>query len=268
MTDPIIQLLGYELAGIFAILSLWLIIRASKKHKQTQASATAIVGKLKREKDKRIEHFTSILAEKYALADDALMQTTKDLQEQEQQLYKALLNVFVEQDNTTLRAFPEQLEQLTNSCLELLPIGNNVMQDATEDEINLKQQIEETALKMEFLTAEFRRINAIDTAQNEQQTPPQQDSAEVDIADVDTAEAEDSELEVADEAEVEVAVADEAEVEIAVANDDEIEIATADDIEVAEGNDEGIDLAASDDDDIENAELKPAATSAASVAAL
>ena len=156
MTDPILQMLAYELAGIFAALSIWLILRANKKHKQLQTDAAKAVKKLKRLKDQRVESLTSLLADKYGLTGDALAQTANELQDHEQQIYKELLNIFVDQNVKALNAIPNQLEQALNAGLNLLPVGSDARveksdQMATDLTKELQDQIDELAKYYSFI---------------------------------------------------------------------------------------------------------------------
>jgi len=103
MTDPTFQMLAYELALIFGLLSSWLLFKAHKKNKKLQADAAAAVKKIKRLKDRRIEQLTTILSEKYGLTGQALEQAAEEFQNREQKIYKAQLALFVEQDTKTLK---------------------------------------------------------------------------------------------------------------------------------------------------------------------
>ncbi|MDH5592705.1 MAG: hypothetical protein OEY48_07645, partial [Gammaproteobacteria bacterium] len=177
MTDPILQMLAYELAAIFAAFSIWLTIRSRKKNKQIQLDATKIVKRLKLGKDQRIDTLSSILAEKYGLNDDALTQEVNEFQEREQQIYKTLLTIFVEQDGKALTRFPEQLEKAIDASLDMLPIGGSVLSEPPiqvapvnleiDESQSLSEQIEVTALKLEQLMAAFRLTQDEGTELNE-----------------------------------------------------------------------------------------------------
>ncbi|MDQ7072619.1 MAG: hypothetical protein Q9N32_02455 [Gammaproteobacteria bacterium] len=95
MNDPIMQMLAYELAVIFLLLSIWLIFRAYKKNKQVQSDAIKLAKKVSKDKDKRSEQLTEKLASKYGLTGEALSQAVADFQEKEQQLNKTVINLFV-----------------------------------------------------------------------------------------------------------------------------------------------------------------------------
>ena len=109
--DIVLEMLAYELAIVFAILSIWLIFRNNKKGKTTHELASQSVKKLKRAKELRIESLSKVLAEKYVLNGEDLSSTAIVFQDREQQIYKALLTVFVEQDGKALQSIPEQLEK-------------------------------------------------------------------------------------------------------------------------------------------------------------
>ncbi|NQY27670.1 MAG: hypothetical protein HRT92_10925, partial [Piscirickettsiaceae bacterium] len=153
MTDPILQMLAYELAGIFAALSLWLILRASKKQNQVQADAAKAVKKLKRLKDQRLDSLNTLLAEKYGLVGEALSQTTLALQEHEQQIYKSLLTLFVEQNGKALSNLPSQVEKALNAGLDLLPVGvehtSSEVIVSVDNTKELQEQIEENTQKLD-----------------------------------------------------------------------------------------------------------------------
>ncbi|MBE0439443.1 MAG: hypothetical protein IBX57_06755, partial [Gammaproteobacteria bacterium] len=181
MTDPILQMLAYELAALFALLSLWMIWRASKTNKRLRLDADKAVKKLKRRKELRLDSLSTLLADKYGLADAALTQSAQTLQEHEQQLYKTVLSLYVQQDSAKLTAFPDQLEQAVNAALELLPVGHDKQQTSQQhDEVSeLKQQVAQTSLKLAELTAQFQSLNP---------------SSEQDTEEVDTSFAEDDDF--------------------------------------------------------------------------
>ena len=139
MTDPILQMLAYELAAIFAVISIWLIVRELKKRKKIHTDADKAVKKLTKAKDSRIKALTTLLSEKYGLVDDALEQTATNLQAQEQQIYKVLLTNFVDQDAKALTEFPVKLEQAIDECLNLLPVVNDASdaEEISDDEIEV-----------------------------------------------------------------------------------------------------------------------------------
>ena len=134
MTDPILQLLAYELAGIFAVISIWLIVRELKKRKKIHADADKAVKRLTKAKDSRIKALTALLSEKYGLIDDELEQTATNIQGQEQQIYKVLLTNFVYQDAKALTEFPGKLEHAINECLNLLPVANETSVTETNND--------------------------------------------------------------------------------------------------------------------------------------
>ena len=164
MTDPTFQMLAYELALIFGLLSAWLLFRAHKKNKQAQADAATAVKKIKRLKDRRIEQLTTILSEKYGLTGQALEQAAQEFQSREQKIYKAQLALFVEQDTKALKAAPTQLENAIDACLSLLPAGNDVSVSSTaETKIEtsaLTETVTATAVKVDELVEGFRRLSS------------------------------------------------------------------------------------------------------------
>ncbi|MDB2705804.1 hypothetical protein N9Y67_04705, partial [Pseudomonadota bacterium] len=79
MTDPILQMLAYELAAVLAVICIWLIMRANKKAKAVNISVTKAVKKFKRIKDARITTISGLLSGKYDLSDDAVNQTANEI---------------------------------------------------------------------------------------------------------------------------------------------------------------------------------------------
>ena len=156
MTDPTLQMLAYELAAIFAVLCVWLILRANKKKKQANEAASKAVKRLKRAKDRRVNALSETLTEKYGLSAEALNQTVTEIQDREQQIYKVLLTLFVDQDNKSLTVFPEQLEQAIDACLNLLPVGRTINADDAED---LSEKIAEMSLKIDQLIIEAKQTD-------------------------------------------------------------------------------------------------------------
>lgn len=122
ITNPIFHVLAYELAIIFAVLSIWLVLKIRKRNKKANEAASKAVKRLKRTRESRIELLSKIMAERYGLESEALSQTATEIQEREQQLYKLLFKVFVEQDSKSLVAFPTALEKTINECLTFTPM--------------------------------------------------------------------------------------------------------------------------------------------------
>ncbi|MBE9532683.1 MAG: hypothetical protein IMF04_01050, partial [Proteobacteria bacterium] len=186
MTDPILQMLAYELAGIFAALSIWLILRASKKDKQVQEDAAKAVKKLKRLKDQRLESLTALLAEKYGLVGDALSQTAAELQEHEQQVYRSLLNIFVEQDGKALTTIPSQVEQALNAGLDLLPVGGEQASAEVAPPIDntkeLQEQLEENTQKLDQIMTAISQNQSTEIIDEE--PVAEEENVEIDVTDV------------------------------------------------------------------------------------
>ena len=157
--DIVLDMLAYELAAIFAVLSIWLILRNNKKGKATYEMASQTVKKLKQAKDLRIESLSKVLAEKYGLGGQPLSQAAIDFQDREQQIYKALLNVFVEQDGYALLNIPKQLEKAIDASLDLLPLAEKPTLAAVDSALTLSEQIETTAQQLEVLMTLFRQTN-------------------------------------------------------------------------------------------------------------
>ncbi len=161
--DSVLEMLAYELAAVFAVLSLWLILRNIKKDKTTHEMASQTVKKLKRAKELRVEKLSAILAEKYALSGDALSREAIAFQDREQQIYKSLLTVFVEQDDEALLSIPDQLEKAIDASLNLLPMEAEPTQAQIDDStLTLNEQIAATSLQLEELMVLFRQTNGQD----------------------------------------------------------------------------------------------------------
>ncbi len=157
LSDPIIQLLAYELAVIFFVLSLWLIFRRNKTNKRVHNDATKIVKQLSKEKSGRIEALTQKLTDKYGLTGEALTQAVSDFQGQEQQINKTVVSLFVEQDGNLLLSAPEQLSNVIDACLDLLPVGGGVIVEGQQQvSLSLNEQIDAAQLKLDLLMAELK----------------------------------------------------------------------------------------------------------------
>ncbi len=196
--DSVFELLAYELAAIFAVLSIGLFLRHHKKIKRVNTTAEKLVKKLKRNQEKRRGEISKVLEERFGLQEDALEQLAREMQEQEQQIYKQILKIYIDQDDKTVLNFPQQLEAFTDAHLALQPVGREQEMPAEQDKSQpLEVQIAQTASQLELLMAQFRQSNSDATGPSAVQEAHRQD----DIDDQDMATAKDDEIrpEIADD---------------------------------------------------------------------
>ena len=263
MTDPTFQLLAYELALVFGIFSLWLTLHLYKKNKKIQADAVTAVKKIKRLKDRRLKTLTEILSKKYGLAGQALEQTAQEFQQHEQNVYKAQLALFIEQDSKILKDAPNQLEAAIDACLNLLPVGSHAVvrvgqtDEELDDKVALTATIAATAVKVDQLIEGFRLLNSGDSVSEPQTrvetaiTDPESFIETEPGAEQENTSASQPEEIREDEAEIEV----EAQVEEAPIEDEDIVLASDIDALLADVGDDdlleaGIDLAATESEEL------------------
>lgn len=263
MTDPTFQLLAYELALVFGIFSLWLTLHLYKKNKKIQADAVTAVKKIKRLKDRRLKTLTEILSKKYGLAGQALEQTAQEFQQHEQNVYKAQLALFIEQDSKILKDAPNQLEAAIDACLNLLPVGSHAVvrvgqtDEELDDKVALTATIAATAVKVDQLIEGFRLLNSGDSVSEPQTrvetaiTDPESFIETEPGAEQENTSASQPEEILEDEAEIEV----EAQVEEAPIEDEDIVLASDIDALLADVGDDdlleaGIDLAATESEEL------------------
>ncbi len=282
MTDPALQMLAYELAIIFGILALYLGYKQYKKSKAVNAQASASVKKIKQLKKRRLDDLTSVLSEKYGLADEALTQTAEAIQKHEQLIYKSQVALFVEQEDKTLKAAPQQIEKLVDKCLALFPVGQvSVKPNAEQSKLggeDLGAMLAQTNLKLDSLIEDVKHIKPAPLTESEAIEPeandniPQEEDASELLADLDDTEAETEIVdEAVDEETIEVTKQVEADVEeieivgsaegtksLDVQEEKNEEMVSADDIdallaemETEHFGSDGIDLAKSDDEPVE-----------------
>ena len=72
LTDPVFHWLAYELAAIFAILFLWVLLRARRKQKRSTAAAARTVKLLKNNYSQRSDALSKQLEARYGLTGEAL----------------------------------------------------------------------------------------------------------------------------------------------------------------------------------------------------
>ena len=107
LTDPVFHWLAYELAAIFALLCIWLLIRLASKNKQLRLNSAKAVKLIKQKREGRRQQLSVILQTQYGLNGESLESEVNALQQRERDLHKNLLNLFVTQDGKTLNAMPD-----------------------------------------------------------------------------------------------------------------------------------------------------------------
>ena len=120
MTDPVFQWLAYELAFIFAILFVWGLLRARRKHKRAQAAAAKTAKLIKNSHEQRFAALSSQLSERYGLSGAALDSMVEELMLREKEIFKSIVNLYSQQDEKTLNNFPEQITSLTDATLSIM----------------------------------------------------------------------------------------------------------------------------------------------------
>ncbi|WP_339612460.1 hypothetical protein, partial [uncultured Methylophaga sp.] len=150
MTDPVFQWLAYELAFIFAILFVWVLLRARRKHKRAQAAAAKTAKLIKNNHEQRFAALSSQLSERYGLSGAALDTMVEELMSREKEIFKSIVNLYSEQDEKSLGKLPEQITSLTDATLSIMQA--DIEQDPVESEMT-EEIASETELSEE--TAEF-----------------------------------------------------------------------------------------------------------------
>ncbi len=246
--DSVFELLAYELAAIFAVLSVGLFLRHHKKIKRVNTTAEKLVKKLKRNQEKRRGEISQKLEERFGLQEEALEQVAQEIQEQEQQIYKQILKIYIDQDDKTVLNFPQQLEAFTDTHLALQPVGREQEMPAEQDKSQpLEVQIAQTASQLELLMAQFRQNNSDATGLSA--VPEQEAHQQDDIDDRDMATAKD------DEIELEVAEDDTTDQGVAENPDSEGDLTQDEDIDKNTETDE-IELEVADDDTPDEADAE------------
>ena len=101
-TDPVFQWLAYELAAIFAILFVWVVIRARRKHKRAQNAAAKTANLIKNSYEQRAAALSEQLANRYGLSGAALDTMVEELMLREKEIFKSIVNLYSTQDEKTL----------------------------------------------------------------------------------------------------------------------------------------------------------------------
>jgi len=120
MTDPVFQWLAYELAAIFAILFIWVLLRARRKQKRTQTAAAKTARLLKNSYEQRVVALSSQLSSRYGLSGAALDSMVEELMLREKEIYKSIVNLYTQQDEKTLKNLPEQITALTDATISIM----------------------------------------------------------------------------------------------------------------------------------------------------
>ncbi len=138
MTDPVFQWLAYELAAIFAILFIWVLLRARRKQKRTQAAAASKAKLLKNSYEQRVAALSSQLSTRYGLSGAALDSMVDELMLREKEIFKSIVNLYTQQDEKTLNNLPEQITALTDATI-------SIMEADAEQEITAPELLVEEA---------------------------------------------------------------------------------------------------------------------------
>ncbi|HAD30426.1 MAG TPA: hypothetical protein DCE77_02500, partial [Methylophaga sp.] len=150
MTDPVFQWLAYELAAIYAVLFIWMFIRAHRKHKRTKAAAARTAKLIKNNYEQRVTALGSQLSERYGLSGEALDSMVEELVLREKEIFKSIVNLYSEQDEKTLHNFPDQITSLTDATLSIMQADNEQDPDAPEIEAVDEELVEESAVNTEL----------------------------------------------------------------------------------------------------------------------
>ena len=144
--DPVLELLAYELALIFAVIAGSLVFKRLKQQRRINQQTAQTVKKIKQKQAERLNHLKTLLAEQYGMDGEALEQQATEFADKERQIYKSLLKVFVEQDSKAFASFPEQLEQAMDSALKLMPISVPVIEPESEPQVDIAPDNDESDL--------------------------------------------------------------------------------------------------------------------------
>ncbi|MEC9315006.1 MAG: hypothetical protein VYB22_08975, partial [Pseudomonadota bacterium] len=141
LTDPILELLAYEVAFIFAVIAGLLIVKNLKRHRRVNSQTGKTVKQIKKNQEQRALHIKSLLSEQYGLEGEALDNRATEFLDREKLIYKNLLKSFVEQDGKAFSNLPEQVEQAIDSALNIVP--KNIEQpEEAETEADFEAVIE------------------------------------------------------------------------------------------------------------------------------
>ena len=173
MTDPVFQWLAYELAAIFAVLCIWMLIRAHRKNKRTKAAAARTAKLIKNNYEQRAAALGSQLSERYGLSGEALDSMVEELVLREKEIFKSIVNLYSEQDEKTLHNFPDQITSLTDATLSIMQA--DIEQEPVAPEIEV---VDEEPLAEE---------SAVDTELTEEPLEPEveTETEEESVADLD-----------------------------------------------------------------------------------
>ena len=150
ITDPVFDWLAFELAAIFALISIILLVRQFRKNKQLQQNSAQTVKLIKQKREGRRQQLADILQNQYGLVGQSLESEIDVLQQRERELHKNLITLFVTQNGKTLNALPDQLESLLNAGLAIKP--------AAQENPEQRQQIQQLAAENAELTATINRL--------------------------------------------------------------------------------------------------------------
>ncbi|WP_141696779.1 hypothetical protein, partial [Methylophaga muralis] len=152
LTDPVFQWLAYELAAIFAVLFIWVLIRARRKHKRTQAAAAKTAKFIKNSYEQRVASLSEQLSSRYGLSGAALDSMVEELMLREKEIFKSIVNLYSAQDEKTLNNFPEQITSLTDATLSIMQADSEQDAEVTDllDVVDETLQGEEAELEIEL----------------------------------------------------------------------------------------------------------------------
>lgn len=165
MTDPVFQWLAYELAAIFAILFIWVLLRARRKQKRTQTAAAKTARLLKNSYEQRVVALSSQLSSRYGLSGAALDSMVEELMLREKEIYKSIVNLYTQQDEKTLKNLPEQITALTDATISIMEADAEL--EATGPELIVEENEDVPADELEAVDfpsklRQKKRINSME----------------------------------------------------------------------------------------------------------
>ena len=154
LTDPVFQWLAYELAAIFAVLFIWVLIRARRKHKRTQAAAAKTAKFIKNSYEQRVASLSEQLSSRYGLSGAALDSMVEELMLREKEIFKSIVNLYSAQDEKTLNNFPEQITSLTDATLSIMQADSEQDAEVTDLLDVVDETLQEGEAELEIELAE------------------------------------------------------------------------------------------------------------------
>ena len=159
---------------VLALLIIILLLRSINKSSNNNKAIDAVISQIEDNERSRMKRLTSLVSEHCEIEKTELKKVINKVSFNEKQLYKKILQVFLNQDETLLDDFEQHINDLNEPYLQMILLASmkgNATALATQKEETffamqelkasnklLHQKLNETIATMEEITAEYKTV--------------------------------------------------------------------------------------------------------------